>query len=88
MPCRPAALSPRSLVGLAMMFGLALLLMPVAATAQQYTPEQRAACEPDAMRLCQEFVPDIQRITACMYQKRRYVSARCRAVMFGARKRR
>jgi hypothetical protein len=40
--------------------------------AAQVTPEQRAACENDAMRLCREFFGDVQRITACMSQKRRY----------------
>ena len=80
MSCRPAALAPRPITGLAAMFGLALMLAPVPAAAQRYTPEQRAACEGDAMRLCSEFVPDVQRITACMHQKRRFLSPRCRAV--------
>jgi hypothetical protein len=81
MPGRPAALaSPQPVTGLAAMLGLALMLAPVPAAAQQYTQEQRAACEGDAMRLCGEFVPDVQRITACMHQKRRFLSSRCRAV--------
>ena len=85
MSCRPAALASRPITGLAVMFGLALMLVPVPAAAQQYTQEQRAACEGDAMRLCSEFVPDVQRITACMQQKRRFLSPRCRAV-FGRRR--
>jgi hypothetical protein len=66
-------------------FGLALglvgavSLMPAPAAAQG-TPEQRQACQPDAMRLCSEFVPDVDRITACMVKNRIRLSAPCRAV--------
>jgi hypothetical protein len=73
--------SPASLL-----LGLALLLWSSPAPAQG-TPEQRAACEGDAMRLCSQFIPDVQRITACMSGKRRYLSPRCRAVFDGKRRR-
>ena len=43
-----------------------------------YTPEQQQACTPDAMRLCGDFVPDVDRITACMIQKKSQLSAECR----------
>jgi hypothetical protein len=65
------------------LFGLALMLVPVP-TAAQGTPEQRAACEGDARRLCGQFM-DVQQITACMQQNRRNLSPRCRAE-FGKRK--
>jgi type II secretory pathway component PulL len=81
-----ARLRPRSITSFAALAGLALWL-GVSSAAAQGTPEQRAACEADAMRLCQEFVPDVQRITACMSQKRRYLSPRCR-VYFGGKRRR
>jgi hypothetical protein len=58
---------------------------PAPAIAQQWTEAQRRACEDDAMRLCGAYVPDVQRITACMQQYRRYLSPRCRA-MFGRRR--
>jgi hypothetical protein len=58
----------------------------VACLAQQWSPEQRAACEPDAMRLCQQYVPDVGRTRACMIQYRRYLSPRCRAVIEGGRR--
>lgn len=76
----------RSSTGLALLLGLVLLTGTPALA--QGTPEQRAACEDDAMRLCGQFVPDVQRITACMHGKRRYLTARCRAVFDSGSKRR
>jgi hypothetical protein len=77
-----AAALPAALVG------LALTLASSPAAAQQWTPEQRAACEPDAMRLCQPYFPDVNRIRACMAHYRRYLSPACRAVFEGGARRR
>ena len=46
----------------------------------QGTPEQQQACQPDAMRLCSEFVPDVPQITACMTKKKALLSPACKAV--------
>lgn len=46
-----------------------------------YTPEEQQACTPDAMRLCGDYVPDVDRITACMVQKKAQLSPQC-AVFF------
>ena len=78
MGIRNARLDLLPIVAAAALLGLALASVPAAA--QQWSQEQRAACENDAMRLCQEFVPDVDRITACMHRKRAYLSPRCRAV--------
>ncbi len=69
------------LAGMTAALGLAwaVCIIPGPATAQG-TPEQRQACQPDAMRLCSEFVPDVDRITACMIKNRIRLSAPCRAV--------
>ncbi len=76
-----------SLAGMTAAFGLgwALSSMPAPAAAQG-TPEQRQACQPDAMRLCSEFVPDVDRITACMIKNRIRLSPPCRAVFTTPRK--
>ena len=77
------------LAGMAAAFGLAWAagLPPTAATAQSRgTPEQQQACQPDAMRLCSEFVPDVERITACMIKNRIRLSPPCRAVFTGSHK--
>jgi Na+/H+-dicarboxylate symporter len=79
--------SSLSLAGMTTAFGLVLGLawatsfMPAPASAQSRgTPEQQQACQPDAMRLCGEFVPDVERITACMIKNRIRLSPPCRAV--------
>jgi hypothetical protein len=79
-PIVTAAALPAALLGLALTFASSPAL------AQQWSPEQRAACEPDAMRLCQQYVPDVGRTRACMIQYRRYLSPRCRAVIEGGRR--
>jgi hypothetical protein len=65
-------------LGLACAATLAFGLLGNSAAAQG-TPEQQRACQPDAMRLCSEFVPDVDRITACMIKQRNRLSPACRA---------
>ena len=60
------------------------------ATAQsryQGSAEARQACTPDAMRLCSEFIPDAERVKACMLRKRAQLSQACRVAMRGAPRR-
>ena len=45
-----------------------------------YTPEQQQMCTGDAMRLCASEIPDVDRVTACMVQKRAQLSDGCKAV--------
>jgi hypothetical protein len=63
-------------VGLVVAFGLTALERAAA----QGTPEQRAACTPDALRLCSSEIPDVGRVFACMKAKRGSLSPGCRAV--------
>ena len=72
-----------SLAGMTTALGLvwATSFMTAPAMAQyRGTPEQQQACQPDALRLCSEFVPDVDRITACMIKNRIRLSPPCRAV--------
>jgi len=64
-----------ALAGLSL--ALAVLVQP--GTGFAYTPEQQQACTPDAMRLCGEFVPNVDAITACMIQKKSQLSPQCAA---------
>ena len=54
----------------------------------QGTDAQRQACGDDAMRLCSEFVPDVNKISACMGRKKSQLSPACRQEMFGGGSRR
>lgn len=56
---------------------MVLLASGVSPRAFAYTPEQQQACTPDAMRLCGEFVPDVDRITACMIARKSQLSPEC-----------
>lgn len=62
----------------AALFGAALTVLIPPATSHAYTPEQEQACTPDAMRLCGQFVPNVDAITACMIQKKSQLSPQCR----------
>ncbi len=63
---------------LATVSGLALAVLIQPGVGFAYTPEQQQACTPDAMRLCGEFVPNVDAITACMIQKKAQLSPQCR----------
>jgi hypothetical protein len=80
VPCFPLMRIAAAL-GLACAAGLA-----AAPAGAQGTPEQRQACQPDAMRLCSEFIPDVERITACMTKNRLRLSAPCRVYFVEPRK--
>jgi|SRR5580765_7117902 hypothetical protein len=57
---------------------LAFGLLTTAASA--YTQEQQQLCTGDAMRLCGDAIPDVDRVTACMIAKRSQLSDGCRSV--------
>jgi hypothetical protein len=42
--------------------------------------KEQAACYDDAMKLCQEFVPDEDKVTTCMVSKKDQLSPRCMEV--------
>jgi hypothetical protein len=44
------------------------------------TPEMQQACTPDVMRLCNDDVPDVDKIVACMKRNRPNLSPACGAV--------
>jgi hypothetical protein len=73
----PAFCLKKSLAAASLSLALAVLVQP--GTGLAYTPEQQQACTPDAMRLCGEFVPNVDAITACMIRKKSQLSPQCRA---------
>ena len=46
-----------------------------------YSAEAQQQCTGDAFRLCSSEIPNIPKITACMYKHRSELSVGCRAVM-------
>ena len=61
---------------------LSLLLCATAASAQENrgTPEQKAACTPDAFRFCIGYMPDPTRVEQCLRQNKSDLSDACRSV--------
>ena len=63
---------------------LAVALTLVACTTSSFavgTAEQRAACTPDAFRLCSSAIPNVERIVVCLKQQKPNLSKPCQAVM-------
>lgn len=44
------------------------------------SPEQRAACAPDAFRLCASYIPDATNVEACLRLRKSDLSDACRGV--------
>jgi hypothetical protein len=61
---------------------LAMMLCATTASAQESrgTPEQRAACAPDAFRFCVSYIPDPLRVENCLRQNMSDLSDACRSV--------
>jgi hypothetical protein len=63
----------------------ALALATVLLVASPISPARAQSaddlCTPDVMRLCNEFVPDRDKITACLRRKFRAVSKECKTAM-------
>ena len=61
---------------------VAALLCATTASAQEDrgTPEQRAACAPDAFRLCAGYIPDPTKVEHCLKQNKSDLSDACRSV--------
>jgi hypothetical protein len=63
-----------------LMVATALMLGLLTTVCQAYTMEQQQMCSGDAMRLCSSEIPNVERITACMEQRRDELSDGCKAV--------
>jgi hypothetical protein len=61
------------------MAGVLTLLIVAAGTKPAAAQASDAAdrCTPDVMRLCNEFIPDADRITACLKSKRKQLTPSC-----------
>ena len=62
-------------------FAISISTTPVAAQSNRAEAEQ--LCTPDVMRLCNEYIPDPNRIVRCLKAKRRQLSPGCHAALSG-----
>jgi hypothetical protein len=63
---------------------LAVLVPAASASAEEamkVKASDKAACMPDAIRLCRDALPNIRNVLACFSQHRDKVSARCNTVL-------
>jgi hypothetical protein len=59
-------------------FACAMVAAPPPAAA--YSQSDADACTPDAFRLCQQAIPDADRVRDCLMENRRNLSPACHAV--------
>jgi hypothetical protein len=64
---------------------LALLLGAATPATAQGTDREREACTPDVFRLCGAYIPDVDRITACLRGSGPQLSRPCYEVFFPPR---
>jgi hypothetical protein len=57
-----------------------LMLGMLTTACYAYTQQEQQMCTGDAMRLCGEYIPNVDRITACMVSKHDQLSEGCKAV--------
>ena len=65
------------------MAGVLTVLIVAAGTRPVVAQSSDAAdrCTPDVMRLCNEFIPDADRIVACLKSKRKQLSPSCSSAL-------
>jgi hypothetical protein len=52
-----------------------------AVPAIKVSASDKAACMPDAVRLCRDAIPNVQNVLVCFGQNRDKISSRCRTVL-------
>jgi hypothetical protein len=62
---------------------LALAVLAGTARAESVRDRQERACQADAMKFCKDFVPDEDKIAACMGKHRSELSVNC-GIMYDA----
>jgi len=65
----------------ALVLGASLMAFAAPGSAETYTAEQRAACTPDAYRLCKSEFPSVSAVTACMTKNFASLSEKCKATL-------
>src|SRR3954447_3040512 len=78
----------RSLAGAGLLLALSLAVWGSPATAQRSDDvgmQNQNACQGDAQRLCNEFIPDRGKVASCLFKNKRQLSPACRTVIGGGK---
>ena len=75
----------KTLTIVAFLVGSAMMLSSTVSSARDRTPRvsgaHRAACMPDALRLCRDSMPNMRQVVMCFLGKRAKLSRGCNAVL-------
>jgi hypothetical protein len=63
------------------LFALMPAVSAVGEEAIKVSASAKAACMPDAMKLCRDAIPNVQSVLACFSRNRDKISGRCNAVL-------
>jgi hypothetical protein len=72
---------PRIRLVCALALPVGILLGSLGVANAEGSEAAREACTPDALRLCNEFIPDEGKVKSCMLSKRSQLSEACRLAM-------
>jgi hypothetical protein len=71
----------------ALFIAVCLMVGATSASAEEQaikvSASDKAACMPDAVRLCRDAIPNVQNVLLCFGQNRDKISNRCRTVLVG-----
>jgi hypothetical protein len=77
----------KPLAGAGLLLALSLMwVLPAAAQRSDDAGMQNQnACQGDAQRLCNEFIPDRNKVASCLFKNKRQLSQACRTVISGGK---
>ena len=67
----------RGVLSFSLMIAAVAAASLVSTPSRAYTADQQQLCTDDAFRLCSSAIPDVDRVTACMIQRRAQLSPGC-----------
>jgi hypothetical protein len=76
----------KPLAGAGLLLALSLAVSAAPAAAQRSDDvgmQNQNACQGDAQRLCNEFIPDRSKVASCLFKNKRQLSPACRTVIGG-----
>jgi hypothetical protein len=78
----------KPLAGAGLLLALSLAVWAAPAAAQRSDDvgmQNQNACQGDAQKLCNEFIPDRSKVASCLFKNKRQLSPACRTVISGGK---